>query len=176
MCGRSTTIALILLVALAMTAPAAAQAWREYAYPEHGFAVQFPAEPTVSSGTYTTAGGISVPAMIYALRQPNVVLTMTVAELANTRADNQNAVGQAVAALRNTGEVKVDVQAEINDQYGRELSITEKDGSRAIYAIFFINHRLYELKARVLPPNPERRSGDAIRFQQSLRFIRAGRR
>jgi hypothetical protein len=162
----------LLLLALFAAVPAMAQAWREYAYPEHAFAVQFPAPPTVERGTYTAGGGISVPATVYALRQPAVVLTMTVAELRGTPAENRNAIDQAVSRVRATGDVRTDVQAEINDQYGRELSITETDGSRSIYAIFFIDRRLYELKGKVLPPNPERRSGEAIRFQQSLRFIR----
>ena len=43
--------------------PADAQTWREYRYA--GFAVQFPAEPTVESGTYATAMGKTVGARIY---------------------------------------------------------------------------------------------------------------
>jgi hypothetical protein len=166
----------VLVALLAAPVPSAAQAWQEYAYPEFGFAVQFPSAPTVERGTYAAGAGVSVPATIYSVREPMRVLSMTVAELANTPAEGRNAIDQAVARLRTTGEIRVDVQAEINDQYGRELSITEKDGSRSIYAIFFINRRLYELKGRILPPNPERRSGDAIRFQQSLRFIRRAQR
>jgi hypothetical protein len=171
--------ALAFLLLLTVTAgPASAQGWREYAYPEAGFAVQLPAEPAIEAGSYIAPGGISVPANIYALRQPNMVLTMTIANLTGTAADNDNIIDQAVRALRDTGTITTDVRAEINDQYGRELSINEKDGSRSIYAIFFINHRLYELKGRILPPNPERRSANAVRFQQSLRFIvaRGGRR
>ena len=163
---------LVALAAFSMltAAPAAAQDWREYAYPDASFAVQFPGEPVVESGAYLAAGGITVPATIHILRQPAIVFSVTVADLTGTPADNRNAIDQAVRALAGTGEIRADVRAEINDQYGRELSITETDGSRSIYAIFFINHRLYELKGKVLPPTPERRSGDAVRFQQSLRF------
>ena len=171
--------ALAFLLLLSLTAgPASALGWREYAYPEAGFAVQLPAEPAIETATYSAPGGISVPASVYALRQPNIVLTMTIANLTGTPADNAMVIDQVVRALRDTGTITTNVRAEINDQYGQELSINEKDGSRSIYAIFFINHRLYELRGRILPPNPERRSANAVRFQQSLRFIvaRGGRR
>ena len=174
---NARALAFLLLLALA-AGSASAQGWREYAYPEAGFAVQLPAEPAIETGTYSVPGGISVPASIYALRQPNMILTMTIANLTGTPVDNVMVIDQVVRALRETGTITTNVRAEINDQYGQELSINEKDGSRAIYAIFFINHRLYELKGKILPPNPERRSASAVRFQQSLRFIvaRGGRR
>jgi hypothetical protein len=172
---RMPECAAVAMALAAVTMPAAAQAWQEYAYADAHFAVQLPAPPAVEAGTYTAAGGIAVPATIYALRQPNIHFTMTVADLTKTPADKANAIDEAVRALRDGGEIKVDVRAEINGQYGRELTVAEKDGSRAIFAIFLIDHRLYELKAKVLPPTPERRSGDAIRFQQSLRFINVRR-
>jgi hypothetical protein len=171
-------IGLLALALAAMVLPASAQGWREFSYPNAGFAVQLPAEPVMETGTYTLTGGIAAPATIYAHREPNMIYTMTIADLTGTAADNAGVIDQTVRALRQTGEVTVDVRSEINDQYGRQLSIDDSDGSRSIYGIFYINHRLYELKAEVLPPNPERRSGFAIRFQQSLRFIvpRGGRR
>jgi hypothetical protein len=165
----------VVVMMVAASGPALAQAWQEYSYSEAHFAVQLPAAPMVETGTYMAAGGIAVPATIYALRQPNIVFTMTVADLARTAADKPNAIDLAVQPLRETGEIKLDVRAEINGQYGRELTVAEKDGSRAIFAIFLIDHHLYELKGKVLPPTPERRSGDAIRFQQSLRFINVRR-
>jgi hypothetical protein len=168
---------LLLILALLLPGAATAQGWREYAYPNASFAVQLPAPPVIETGTYAAPGGHSVPATTYALRQPDIVYTMTVANLTNTPIDNERVIDQAVRALRDTGEVAVDVRAEINDRYGRKLSVNETDGSRSIYAIFYFNHHFYELKGKVLPPNPVRRSGNAIRFQESLRFIglRGGR-
>jgi len=72
--------------------------------------------------------------------------------------------------LRKTGEIKLDVNARINREFGRELSVAENDGSRSTMGIFFINHKLYQLQARILPPDPVAGSADALRFQQSLRF------
>jgi hypothetical protein len=62
------------------------------------------------------------------------------------------------------------VSARINREFRRELSIAENDGGRSMMGIFFFNHRLYELRAKVLPPDPEAGSSDALRLQQSLRF------
>jgi hypothetical protein len=65
----------------------------------------------------------------------------------------------------------VDVEARINTQFGHELSIGNKDGSRSTVAIFFFNHHLYQLEGRALPPDPTARSSSLIRFQQSLQFF-----
>ena len=160
----------IAVFAILSSAPVAAQAWDEHAYPDAGFAVQFPVEPQVEAGSYETVNGISVPATVYSARQGSSVYTVTVAELANTPADQPNAIDDAVSLLRKTGEIKLDVNARINREFGRELSVAESDGSRSIMGIFFFNHRLYELRGKVLPPDPEAGSADALRFQQSLRF------
>jgi hypothetical protein len=172
---RATFLASVLAIAIAGSA--SAQGWREFAFPDAYFAVQLPAAPVKQDGTYMASGGISLPATIYELRQPTIIYTMTIADLRNTPLDNERVIDRTVEGLGNTGEIRTNVRAEINNQWGRELSIDEKDGSRSIFAIFYINHRLYELKGKVLPPNPERRSAFAIRFQQSLRFTvpRGGR-
>jgi hypothetical protein len=162
--------AAVIATLVAATRPSVAQGWQEYAFVESGFAVQLPAPPETEMGTHMVAG-IAVPAMIYTLRQPDITYAVTVADLTNTRADNRAAaIDGTVKALRETGEVKLDVTAEINGQYGRELTLAEKDGGRSIMALFLVNHRLYQLKGTVAPPSPERRAGNAIRFQQSLRF------
>ncbi len=161
----------IAVFALLSSVSVQAQAWDEHAYPDAGFAVQFPVEPQIAAGSYQTADGTTVPATVYSARQGSGVYTITVAELANTPADQPNAIADAVSQLRQTGEIKLDVNARINREFGRELSVAENDGSRSMMGIFFFNHRLYELQAKALPPDPEAGSADALRFQQSLRFM-----
>jgi hypothetical protein len=160
----------IAALAILSAAPVQAEGWDEHAYPDAGFAVQFPVEPQVQAGSYETGSGITVPATVYSAREGSSVYTMTVAELANTAADQPNAIDDEVNRVRQTGEIKLDVNARINREFGRELSVAENDGSRSTMGIFFFNHRLYELRAQVLPPDPEAGSADALRFQQSLRF------
>jgi hypothetical protein len=70
------------------------------------------------------------------------------------------------------GEVRVDVQARVNRRFGRQLSIMGKDGSHSVVAIFFANSKLYQIRGTVLASSADMQSGDAARFQQSLRFLR----
>jgi hypothetical protein len=66
--------------------------------------------------------------------------------------------------------VAVDIQARVNQNYGRQLSITMKDGSHSVSAIFFVNHHLYLIEGITHPGNDADSSG-AVRFQQSLNFL-----
>lgn len=163
---RSLAIAGALLAPL----PASAQAWQNYDYPEAGFAVHFPAAPTVTTGVYRTAAGLSAPSTLYSVRQDNVVYTMTVADFSQITVEPDKAIADAVRSFGENGEIKVDVDARINRQYGHELSVGNKDGSRSTVAIFFFNQHLYQLDGRALPPDPATRSSSLIRFQQSLQF------
>jgi len=160
----------IAALTILLSAPVQAEGWDEHAYPYAGFAVRFPVDPQVEAGSYETVGGVRVPATVYSARQGNSVYTITVAELANTPADQPNAIEDAVSLVLKTGQIKLDVKARINREFGRELSIAEDDGGHSLMGIFFFNHRLYQLRAQVLPPDPEAGSAEALLFQQSLRF------
>jgi hypothetical protein len=157
--------------ALLAPMPAGAQTWQNYDYPDVGFAVHFPAAPAVTKGVYRTAAGLSAPSAIYSVRQDNVVYTVTVADFSQTAVEKDPAIADAVKAFGDTGEIKVDVDARINTQFGHELTVANKDGSRSTVAIFFFNHRLYQLEGRAAPPDPTARSSSLIRFQQSLQFF-----
>ena len=49
---------------IAASAPASAQGWREYEYPNEGFTVAFPAEPKVEITSYQASGGGLVEARV----------------------------------------------------------------------------------------------------------------
>jgi hypothetical protein len=171
---RSLAIAGVMLALLfaCWAAPLAAHAqdWRNYDYPEAGFAVHFPAPPTVTHGVYRTAAGVTAPSTIYSVRQDDMVYTVTTADFSQVTIAPDTVIGDAVKAFGDGGEIKVDVEARINRQYGHELSVGGKDGSRSTVAIFFFNHRFYQLHGKALPPNSDARSSKLIRFQQSLQF------
>ncbi len=166
-------LAVIALAVSMMSPVASAQAWKEYPYPESGFAVQFPAAPTVEDSTYRAADGTSVKAQIYSLRQGSDRFAVTVADFTGKPLDDAALIGQAVETLSKSGEVRLNTDARIARQFGKELSINGKDGSRTVAAIFSVNKKLYVLTAISTPPNVESGSGDLIRFQQSLNFIGA---
>jgi hypothetical protein len=76
----------------------------------------------------------------------------------------------AIKTLTQDMEVKLDIPARVNRVFGRQLSLLGKDGSRSSVALFYYQHRLYQIQGTVLPANADSSSGEAIRFQQSLRF------
>jgi len=84
--------------------------------------------------------------------------------------DGDTAIAHAVDQVQAQGKVRVDVEARINRQYGRELSIVGNDDSHSAVAIFFVDNKLYLVEGSVLATSADMQSGDAARFQQSLRF------
>lgn len=149
--------------------PAHAQTWREYRY--SGFAVQFPAEPTIVDGAYTTAEGTMVDARIYSAQVQGALYKVTVADLSRAHQSEAQAIGEAIGQLTADGEVIVDVPHRVNRILGRQLSIVGHDGSRTAVALFYRNRRLYLIEGTILPTNDDPMTSDGARFQQSLRFI-----
>jgi hypothetical protein len=149
--------------------PASAQTWREYRY--SGFAIQFPVEPSVENGTYTTAEGTTVDARIYSAEEDGALYTVSVADLSRIRQSEAQAVSEAIGWLSENGEVIVDVPHRVNGILGRQLSIMGHDGSRSTVALFYRNRRLYLVEGTILPTNDDPMSSKGARFQQSLRFI-----
>lgn len=160
-----TSIALLLACA-----PASAQGWQIYPFPEHGFAVQFPAEPAVTKDVYRTTAGVTVPATVFTALKDNIVFTVTVGDFSKTPAEGDAVINDAVKAAAQQGEIRLDVDARINRQYGHELSVKGKDGSYSMWALFFFDHRFYQLVGRSAAPDAESRTGQTVRFQQSLQF------
>lgn len=161
----------ILMAAWLIPAVAAAQEWKVYQYPEPGFAVQFPAPPAVEKGTFRTATGLSLPMTRYEARQDRVIYTVKVVDFSSANEDGMTAIAETEKSFGASGKVTVAIDARVNREFGRELSVNGTDGSRSAVAIFFANKHLYVLVGESLPPNAISRSGDAIRFQQSLQFI-----
>jgi hypothetical protein len=149
--------------------PVNAQTWREYRY--GGFAIQFPAQPTIETGTYATAEGTSVGARIYSARQDGALYRVTVADLSGAHLSEAQALSDAIGHLASSGEVVVDVPHRVNRVFGRQLSIVGHDGSRSAIALFYRNRLLYLVEGTILPTNDDFMSSDGVRFQQSLRFI-----
>jgi hypothetical protein len=164
-------LTLLLAAALAGPVPAAAQAWKRFAYGDAGFAVQLPAEPTKTEGVFRLPDGKSGPASTWTLKQDGIVYSVTVADLSKAGVGKDAALDEAVKGLAARGEVKVDVTERINREFGRQISLVGKDGSRSTMSIFFVDGRLYQQEARALPPDPLGASAKAARFQQSLEFV-----
>jgi hypothetical protein len=159
----------LILAAFAFSAPAVAQSWEEYSYPEYAISVAFPASPQIETTTYQIADDRSVPARVYSVRQDKDEFKMTVAELANTGLGEEAVIDHAIKALSQDATVKVNVPARIYRVYGRQLTIDGADGSRSMVAIFALMGRLFQIQAKVPPGGNE---FELTRFQQSLVFDR----
>ena len=157
------------LAAFVVSAPAAAQTWKEYNYPDYAFSVSFPVAPQIQTTSFQAADGRSVPARVYTARQNNGVFKVTVADLANTGLQENAVIDHAVKMLSQGNQVTVDFPHRIYQVYGRQLSLVGADGSRSTVAVFDTNGRLYQIEAKILPGGADT---DLIRFQQSLIFDR----
>jgi len=160
---------LIALVAAALivSLPASAQGWKEYTYTDSGFYAHFPADPTISDGTYTMEGK-TVKARIYSLEHQNVLYAVTVADFSQENMQEEAAIDQAVKQAIGDGEVLVDIPHRINSTYGRQLSIKGKDDSRSSVAVFFRDKKLIVANGKILASNPDKGAGEGARFQQTL--------
>ena len=161
-------LAALTVLLFAAAAPAWAQDWKEYAYPDAGFSAQFPAPPTVAELRYEAAG-LAAPAKVYAARQGSADYSVTVADLSRSGVGKEAAIDGAVKALSATGAVKVDVTERIDREFGRELTVEGRDGGRTATAIFYLNQKLYILAGRTEPAGAPL----GVRFQQSLQFVDA---
>jgi hypothetical protein len=169
---RSIAFVLAMFVA---TAPAAAQGWEEYSYPDYAFSVAFPADPQVDTTTYQVVDNRSVPAHIYSVRQTNVVFRMIVAELEGTNLEESAVVDHAIKTLSQGATVRVNIPARIYQVYGRQLTVEGADGSRSMVQLFDYKDRLYQIEANALPgQNVSSLQSDVIRFHQSLSFNDGG--
>ncbi|MGZ3272117.1 MAG: hypothetical protein ACXU82_05675 [Caulobacteraceae bacterium] len=153
-------------------AAAPAWAWDIYTFPEAKFAAQFPAQPVTGAAKYRTTAGLEVPAQRYAIQEGNVAYSVMLVDFSGTALEKDAVISDAVRAFGLEGEVLVDVEARINAEYGRELSVRRKDGGHDIVAIFFFDSHLYVLNGRAAPPDPTAATANLIRFQQSLNFMR----
>jgi hypothetical protein len=160
----------VLVLWLVAAIPASAQTWQEYRDPELGFATSFPGAPAITDMTYKMIGGSSVGARLYSLRQGSSEFRLIVADFSNAPLQDDAAIAEAEKTLAATGKVTVAIAARVNRNYGRQLGVTAPDGSKSVSAIFFANHRLYQIEG-ITHPGEDANSANAVRFQQSLNFI-----
>jgi hypothetical protein len=152
---------------IAATAPAGAQSWREYEYPNAGFTAAFPAEPKIETTSYQASGGRLVEARVYSVVQEGGDFKVTVADLSHTEMSEGNVMAYAVMMLSRGSEIKMDLPHSTRRIIGRQASMEGVDGSQTYASVFFHNRRLYQIEGTV-PAGGS--TADAIRFQQSFDF------
>jgi len=162
----------LLLAVVVISSVAHAQEWRTYTYANPGFAIQFPGVPVVQTTKLKDSVGLTLPVTRYVVRQDGAEYTLSVVDYSSTNADALGKIGESARSFIEKGKVNAESGVRVNGNHGRELTITEGDGSRSDIAIFFVDNHLYIAVGQALPPDPTKRSADTTRFQQSLEFPR----
>ncbi len=107
---------------------------------------------------------------VYVLEQPDCRFEVAVFDLLPSGMDENTAIARAAAALREKGEISVDIASEVQGHWGRFFSLKRPDGSRMIAGVYMRNERLFEIAASAPAETFNAVSSDMVRFQQSLRF------
>jgi hypothetical protein len=152
---------------LLLANPAVAKDWTEYAYPDHSFTVAFPAEPRIEIATYQGSDGSSFEARVYSVALDGSLFKMTVVELPENQTNVDALVSQAVKALTEGNQIKLDIPHRIRSVYGRQLAVARSDGSFTYVAVFLHKKRLYQLEGIALVAGGQAEV-DAMIFHQSL--------
>jgi hypothetical protein len=164
-------IAALLMVSLLLPVGAVAGDWQAYIYTDPGFAVQFPAAPSVETSKIRNAAGVTLPMTRYEVRQDHILYTLSVVNYASTNADPLSTIAETARSLSASGKVTANAGTRVNGVFGRRMSIDGADGTRSAVAIFFANKHLYTLAGRALPPPSAEETRDANRFRESLQFL-----
>jgi hypothetical protein len=179
-------------LSLFIAGPAFAQEWVEYSSRGDFFSINFPTEPKVESITYTTEFGIKLPGHVYRSEEGPSRYSVTVVDYTDdgkiqeqrskeclasgkypdicsdhTRLDLRGAIDFATWSYLKK-DIKVTFFAYYNSDLveGRQIQLTNADGSRTFLAIHMHENRLYIIDGTVPKGTPQ-----PALFQQSMGFI-----
>src|SRR5882672_2058571 len=142
-----TVVGIVVLVAVIASRAEAESQWREYAYPDQQFTAAFPAPPEVMRIPFEGADGRTATEVVYHLQQGSERFQVAVFDLLRAGINELTAIDRAARSLREKGEVKLDIAAEVQGHWGYFLSLETHDGRHTVAGVFFRNERLYEIEA-----------------------------
>ena len=95
-----------LMIASALIASSlAAASWKEYHQPQFGFVVEFPADPSASTGNYKTTLVPATASHNLSLKEDNAHYVATVVDLPDRKEEGAILLGEAEFYLRQLGDV-----------------------------------------------------------------------
>lgn len=156
-------------------AQASESGWREFSYPEAGFAAEYPTRPTLETRDYHTAQtpeGV-VPERVYSVNSGGVTYAVEVADFSHSSAGKDRTIEEAATNLLKQGRMTHDESdARVDFNYGREIRIEDGAGGSITNAIFFIEHKLYQLRVTFPAGNTDPAGSSGIHFfQQTFRLL-----
>ena len=162
--------ALAMAAAVVAASPAHA-AWKSYKYPEYGFGVDFPAQPTVGKGLYRGRLAGRVPATEITAKDGEVTYKATIVDFTSRPLDGPTLLGEAEFLLTQDGDVITDTSARAEAgpkaQYGSRIVTKLKDGTLRLSEVFLAQGKLYQLDS-LISPKGDQGDPEAARFQDSL--------
>lgn len=168
-------IAIAVAASFAATAPAHA-AWKTFTYKDLGVAKEFPADPKVEKGLYTTPLVKNAPKTTFTLERDGNILRLIVVDLKGREADGANILGEASAADVAGRGVTFSLEdmplydKGYNSVYGVVLHVQKPDGSRTITNNFFNKGRLYKVEVLIPATSENKASPDFGRFINTIQF------
>jgi hypothetical protein len=119
------TVASVIVAALIAAGPAS---WKEYPQPQLGFVVEFPADPTTSTGSYrTTLVPTAASAHVFSVREDHAVYVATAVDLLDRKEEGATLLGEAESTLSQLGDVTSISTSRVEPGraavYGRYLTI-----------------------------------------------------
>src|SRR5437016_6072396 len=93
------------MAAALLVSGTAAGAWKEYPQPQLGFVVEFPSDPTASTGNYKTVLVPSAPVHIYSVREDNARYIATVVDLPDRKEEGASPLIEAEFNLNLLGDI-----------------------------------------------------------------------
>lgn len=170
---RPLSLLIVTIVMAASPAMAAAE-WQEYLYPQDSFAIQFPAEPSMSTAPYESIVVPGLTANVYFLEFENILFEATVVDLAGRAGQGANLNNEAAYNLQRLGNVVFHDFPRVNNRenatFGHTMVVDVEDGRRIRSSTYFANGRFYRVEAIVLPARGDLDQALPSRFDQTLRF------
>ena len=160
---------------IAASAMAAEEGWREFSFPESGFAAEYPSRPSVATRNYQTkqVPEGTVPERVYSVNSGGVIYSVAVADFTRVKADKDPIIEEAARNVLALGKMTHDESgARVDFNYGREIRIEDGAGGSITDAIFFIDHKLYQLRVDFPAGNTDPAGSSGIHFfQQTFRLL-----
>ena len=145
--------------------------WKEYSYPDEGFAMTTPAQPQFEKQQKATASG-NIELRQYSVELPgNVEVLMSVSDFPNTNhATPKQALEGAVNGSTQTPNAKKTSEKDIDLQQVPGIEFEgESSGFRLFGRYYWKNNRLFSLLA--VSPLDQPVPPDALKVMDSLKFV-----
>lgn len=139
-----------------------------YVYCQYRMAATFPSEPMIRDITYTNSGR-TVPARQFTVEQGMDRFSVTVADFTNGPAIDDTIVENAVAPVRQLGEIRDQFPEDYSPGIpGRQLNVFDAKGRQHRASVYMADHHLYLTEVDAAP-------GDfaALLFEQSVLLLDA---